>query len=72
VHEKHAEKHQLLYTHTYEVQLHLKGTATYSYSYTYEVQLFLSDTVTLKRYSYNYDVQLLLGGKCSGQEKPGS
>jgi hypothetical protein len=26
-HEKHAEKHQLLYTYTYEVQLHLRGIA---------------------------------------------
>jgi hypothetical protein len=62
---KHAEKHQLLYTYTYEVHLHLRGTAAYGYSYTYEVQLFLSGTVTLKRYSYNYDIQLLLGGKAT-------
>jgi hypothetical protein len=65
VHEKHTEKHQLLYTYTYEVQLHLRGNATYGYSYTYEVQLYLSGTVTLKRYSYTYDIQLLLGGKAT-------
>jgi hypothetical protein len=54
-HEKHAEQHQLLYTNTYEVQLHLRGTATpaatatpTSYSFTYEVQLHLIGTATLR------------------------
>jgi hypothetical protein len=60
VHEKHAEKHQLLYTYTYGVQLHLRGmaTPTYGYSYAYEVQL-------PNRYSYTYEVQLLLLDKAT-------
>jgi hypothetical protein len=65
VHEKHTEKHQLLYTYTYEVQLHLRGMATpmatatpMRYSYAYEVQL-------PNRYSYTYEVQLLLLDKAT-------
>ncbi len=64
VHEKHAKKHQLLYTYTYEVQLHLRGTATYGYSYLRGTALPMRYRY-IKRYSYNYDVQLLLGGKAT-------
>jgi hypothetical protein len=61
-HEKHAEKHQLLYTYTYEVQLHLRGmaTPTYVYSYAYEVQQHLIGTASPTRYSYSYEVKLHL------------
>ncbi len=69
LHEKHAEKHQLLYTYTYEVQLHLRGTAmpmatatSTRYSFTYEVQLHLHvmGTATTTRYNYSYVVKLHL------------
>jgi hypothetical protein len=72
LHEKHTEKHQLLYTYTYEVQLHLRGTATpmatgtsMRYSFTNEVQLHLKGTATPTSYSYTYLVQLLLEGKAT-------
>jgi hypothetical protein len=52
--EKHAEKHQLLNTYTYEVQLHLRATATPTrYSFTYEVQLHLIGTATSTSYIYS-------------------
>ncbi len=67
-HEKNAGKHQLLYTNTYEVQLHLRGiaipvaTATPTrYSFMYEVQLHLIGTATPTRYSYSYEIKLHLG-----------
>ncbi len=60
VHEKHAEKHKLLDTYMYEVQLHLRGMATpmatatsTRYSSTYEVQLHLKGTATPTTYSYS-------------------
>jgi hypothetical protein len=60
VHEKYAEKHEKLYTYTYEVQLHLRGPATpmatatpTRYSSTYEVQLHLKGTATPTTYSYS-------------------
>jgi hypothetical protein len=50
----------LLYTYTYEKQLHLRGTATSMatttptrYSFTYEVQLHLKGTATSTMYSYS-------------------
>jgi hypothetical protein len=48
VHEKHAEKHQLLYTYTYKVQLRTpkRNGYTYGYSYTYDVQLLLGGKAT--------------------------
>ncbi len=43
------------YGYTYEVQLHLRGTATLTrYSYTYEVQLHLRGTTTPTRCIYIY------------------
>jgi hypothetical protein len=67
LHDKHAEKHQLLYTYTYEVQLHLKGTAMpmatatpTRYSFTYDVQVHLIGTATTTKYNYSYKVKLHL------------
>ncbi len=52
VHEKHAEKHELLYTYILEVQIHLRGTATLIVIATptrYSVQLHLRSKATPTR-----------------------
>ncbi len=61
------KKNQLLYTNTYEVQLHLIGMATpvatatpTRYSFMHEVQLHLIGTATPMRYSYSYEIKLYL------------
>jgi hypothetical protein len=54
--EKHAEKHQLLYTYTDEAQIHLRGTALpMRYKYTEKVLLHLRHTATpWKTYENRY------------------